>query len=183
MQIETIAVIGAHALGRRIALVALRAKFRTVLEDVSRQALEQGRAWIEERLQQEVGSGKGQREAGVLALLSTASHVEDAIREADLIIEAVPDELEMKLELFTVFDKFARPNAIFASTSASLSVGDFADVAIFRERCIGMRFSAVDPSGESIEIVKTRLTSEETVTTCSEVARRMCPRVMVTSEL
>jgi 3-hydroxybutyryl-CoA dehydrogenase len=184
MPVQTIAVIGAFAAGRKIAFAALRGNFRTVLEDVSRQSLQRGVFWIEQEFQQKVSRGEITRESCScsLALLTTASNIEDAIRDADLIIEAVPDELEMKLELFTIFDKFAKPNAIFASTSAALSVGDFADVAIFRERCIGMRFHRLGENEESIEIVKSALTSQETVAACYEVARKMCARVAVTNE-
>jgi 3-hydroxybutyryl-CoA dehydrogenase len=184
MTVRTIAVIGAHAKGRRIALASCRAGFRTVLEDVSRQSLEQGIIWIKREFQEMVNRGEitVEARAASLALLTTATNVEDAIRDADLIIEAVPDELEMKLELFTIFDKFAKPNAIFASTSTALDVGDFADVAIFRERCIGMRFHSSDGNEESIELVKAPLTSLETVAACYEVARKMCQRVVVNAE-
>jgi 3-hydroxyacyl-CoA dehydrogenase len=73
--------------------------------------------------------------------LVTAHSVEQAVREADLIIEAVADELEMKLELFTIFDKFAKPAAIFASTTDSIRISDLADMTFCPECCIGMRLA------------------------------------------
>ncbi len=124
MEIKTIAIVGAADLGRRVAYATALAGFRTILEDISPSALEHGIAWIAWTLDENVSSGKvgaAARDAA-LANLSTVSSAEDASREADLIIETVSDELEMKLELFTIFDKFAKPGAIFASTTTSLSI-------------------------------------------------------------
>ena len=117
-----------------------------------------------------------------LSLISTASNVEDAIRDADLIIEAVPEELEMKLELFTIFDKFAKTGAIFASNTSSLSITDFTDVTVSRDRCVGMHFFNPVPKMKLIELVRTPQTSDETVATCREVARRMGKEVVNVNE-
>jgi 3-hydroxybutyryl-CoA dehydrogenase len=117
-----------------------------------------------------------------LALIFTASNVEDAIREADLIIEAVPEELEMKLELFTIFDKFAKTGAIFASNTSSLSITDFTDVTVSRDRCVGMHFFNPVPKMKLIELVRTPHTSDETVATCREVAGRMGKEVVLVNE-
>ena len=80
--------------------------------------------------------------------------------EAELIIETVSDEMEMKIELFTIFDKFAKPGAIFASTTTSLRITDLAAVTFRPERCIGMRFFTdfAQHTGR-LELVKGRETS------------------------
>ena len=174
--VKTIAVIGANPEGRRIALVSILAGYQAVLEDVSPQSVERAAEWIQQQLQ-----GNADKEA-TLSFLTTATRIEDAIRDADLIIESVPDELEMKLELFTIFDKFAKPGAIFASTSATLSVGDITDVTIFRERCIGLRFASSPGHGDVIELIRTRLTSDETLAACQEVALRLASEVVIHSE-
>jgi 3-hydroxybutyryl-CoA dehydrogenase len=116
------------------------------------------------------------------SLISTASSVEGAIRDADLIIEAVPEEMEMKMELFTIFDKFAKPRAIFASNTSSLSISDMADLTVSRERCIGMHFFNPVPKMKLIELVKTPLTSQNTVDVCMEVGRRMGKEVVLVQE-
>jgi 3-hydroxybutyryl-CoA dehydrogenase len=108
--------------------------------------------------------------------------VRDAIRDAELIIETVPEELEMKLELFTIFDKFAKTGAIFASTASSVSITDFTDIVVSRERCIGMHFSPVVSKRKLIELFRTPYTSEDTVAICREVARRMGKEVAVVNE-
>src|SRR5437773_1959342 len=110
MEVKTIAVIGAGTMGRGIAYAAAFGGYNTVLEDVSRYVLEQGIAWIRQSFEEGVARGKVEASVrdNALSLISTVSNVEDAVRDADLIIEAVPEELEMKLELFTIFDKFAK---------------------------------------------------------------------------
>src|SRR5260370_30701312 len=103
MNVKTIAVIGAGTMGRGIAYAAAFGGYNTVLEDVSRNVLEQGIAWIRQSF--EAGVARGKVEAGVrdkpLSLISTASNVENAILNAELIIEPVPEEPQLKLEIFT----------------------------------------------------------------------------------
>src|SRR5713101_6557332 len=156
MGVKTIAVIGAGTMGRGIAYAAAFGGYNTVLEDVSRQVLEQGVAWIKQSFEE--GVVRGKVEASVrdkaLSLISTASNVEDAIRDAELIIEAAPEELEMKLELFTIFDKFAKTGAIFASNTSSLSITDFTDVTVSRDRCVGMHFFNPVPKMKLVELVR-----------------------------
>ncbi len=95
----------------------------------------------------------------------------------------MPEELEMKLELFTIFDKFAKPGAIFVSTTATMSVLDLSDVTVYRERCVGMRSRDTASVGAEIELVRTKLTSEETLRACREVAERFAGRVMEVEDI
>src|SRR5258706_14616721 len=110
MNIETIAVIGAGQDGREIACAALRAGYRTVLEDVSDSRLEQAVAWIAS-----VNAYEGSR----LVLSRT---VEAAVREADLIIEGVAEGVEMKIEMVPIFDEFAKPAPIFSGRCGLCSI-------------------------------------------------------------
>jgi 3-hydroxybutyryl-CoA dehydrogenase len=184
MSVKTIAVIGAGTMGRGIAYAAAYGGYQTVLEDISRSMLEQAVAWIRQSFDE--GVARGKVEANVrdraLSLISTASKVEDAIRDADLIIEAVPEELEMKLELFTIFDKFAKTGAIFASNTSSLSITDFTDVTVSRDRCVGMHFFNPVPKMKLIELVRTSHTSDATIARCREVAGRMGKEVVIVNE-
>jgi 3-hydroxybutyryl-CoA dehydrogenase len=184
MDVKTIAVIGAGTMGRGIAYAAALGGFQTVLEDVNDSILAKALAWIREAFEEGVKRGKVEPAArdAALARISTSSVVDEAIRDAELIIEAVPEELEMKLELFTIFDKFAKPNAIFASNTSSLSISDFTDIVIYRDRCIGMHFFNPVPKMRLVEIVRTACTSEETVATCVAVAYRMHKETVVVNE-
>jgi len=185
VEVQNIAVIGAGPVGRAIALAAVSVGIPTVLEDVMRSTLLDAVTWIEQKLETNIANEPYvdiTRRNLALISLSTANSAEDAIREADLIIETVPEELEMKLELFTIFDKFAKPGAIFASTAKKLSVADFSDVTVYRERCVGMRFLEVDSAIYRIELVKTPHTSEETVSACLAFARRLNKEVLLTTD-
>lgn len=182
--IKTIAVIGAGIMGRGIAYAAAFGGYSTVLEDISPQMLEESTRWIAKSFDEGVSGGKVDAKIRdhALSLIATASSVEGAIRDADLIIEAVPEEMEMKMELFTIFDKFAKPDAIFASNTSSLSISDMSDLTVSRERCIGMHFFNPVPKMKLIEMVKTPLTSQNTVDVCTEVGRRMGKEVVLVQE-
>ena len=141
MEIKIIAVIGADIVGRDIACLAALAGYRVILEDVSDDRLGKAANWILEKLESCVVCNpvpaRIPRDASETLVL--AHTVEDAIRDADLVIETLPDEMEMQIEIFTILDKFAKPNAIFASTG-SLSIAELAEVTFCADRCIGMRF-------------------------------------------
>jgi 3-hydroxybutyryl-CoA dehydrogenase len=175
MAVRTIAVIGAGAVGRGIAYASALAGYKTVVEDVVSGRLEQAIAWISKSLDADVaqsGVGESVRNAA-LANVSTAGTVEDAVREADLIIETVAEEMEMKIELFTIFDKFAKPGAIFASSTVCLSITEMAAVTFCADRCIGMRFVEADSGAKRLELLRGLETSDETVAICREAGLRM----------
>jgi 3-hydroxybutyryl-CoA dehydrogenase len=184
LEIKTIAVIGAGTMGRGIAYAAAYGGFTTVLEDVSLRMLEESVKWITKSFDEGVSRGKVDAKIRdrAISLISIANSVQDAIRDADLIIEAVPEEMEMKMELFTIFDKFAKPHAIFASNTSSLSISDMSDLTVSRERCIGMHFFNPVPKMKLIELVKTPFTSQNTVDVCTEVGKRMGKEVVLVRE-
>jgi 3-hydroxybutyryl-CoA dehydrogenase len=184
MEIKTIGVIGAGTMGRGIAYAAAFGGYRTVLEDVSPEMLEQASAYISQALEEGVAREKvtAEQKTKALANLTTSRSVEDLCREADLLIEAVPEELEVKLEIFTIFDKFAKPNAIMASNTSSLSITEMASITFRAENCIGMHFFNPVPKMKLLEIVRALETSEATLQSCVEVGRRMGKEVVVIRE-
>jgi 3-hydroxybutyryl-CoA dehydrogenase len=184
MKVESIGVIGAGTMGRGIAYAAAYGGYRTILEDVSPEMLERGLAYIREALEEGMARGKVSVEQQKIALgnLTTSRSVEDVCRETDLLIEAVPEEMEVKLEIFTIFDKFARPGAILASNTSSLSITELAAITFRAENCIGMHFFNPAPKMKLLEIVRALETSEATVRACAEVGRRMGKEVVVIRE-
>jgi 3-hydroxybutyryl-CoA dehydrogenase len=184
MDVKTIGVIGAGTMGRGIAYAAAFGGYRTILEDVSPAVLEQGVAYIAQTLEEGVARGKvtAEQKDKALANLSTARSVEDACRQAELLIEAVPEEMELKLEIFTIFDKFAKPDAILASNTSSLSITEMATITFRAENCIGLHFFNPVPKMKLLEIVRALETSEATVAACAEVGRRMGKEVVVVRE-
>ncbi|HEU5410007.1 MAG TPA: 3-hydroxyacyl-CoA dehydrogenase NAD-binding domain-containing protein, partial [Candidatus Acidoferrales bacterium] len=99
-----------------------------------------------------------------------------------LIIEAVPEEMETKLEIFTILDKFAKPGAILASNTSSLSITEMAAITFRAENCIGMHFFNPVQKMKLLEIVRGLETSEQSVAACAEAGRRMGKEVVVVRE-
>ena len=184
MDVKTVGVIGAGTMGRGVAYAAALGGYRTILEDVMPETLAKGTAWIRQSLDEGVQRGKVEADArdAALALLETSSSVEDVCREADFLIEAVPEEMELKLELFTLFDRFAKPKAVLASNTSSLSVAEMAEMTYRPELCVGMHFFNPVPKMRLIEIVKAPKTSDETIEICRELGRRMGKEVVVVKE-
>ena len=184
MDVKTIAVIGAGTMGRGIAYAAALGGYQSVIEDVNDSVLAKALAWIREAFDE--GLKRGKVEPGVhdaaLARIAPSLTVEEAVRDADLVIEAVPEDVEMKKGLFTIFDKFAKLNAILASNTSSLSLSDFTDGVVARDRCIGMHFFNPVPKMRLVEIVRTPHTSDETVATCIGVAHRMHKETVIVNE-
>jgi 3-hydroxybutyryl-CoA dehydrogenase len=181
---KNITVIGAGTMGRGIAYAGLVGGFRVVLEDVSAAMLEQAQASIRDSLAEGVARGEMSAEESARALerFSVTSDVGEACREAELVLEAAPEDMELKLELFTQFDKFARPAAVLASNTSSLSITEMAAITSRPAQCVGMHFFNPVPKMKLIEIVRGLETSAETVETCREAGRRMGKEVIVVRE-
>ncbi|MFZ0737080.1 MAG: 3-hydroxyacyl-CoA dehydrogenase NAD-binding domain-containing protein [Candidatus Acidiferrales bacterium] len=177
-------MIGAGTMGRGIACVAAQGGYRTVLEDISAESLEQAIAWIRQSLEEGVCRGRLtlEQQEQALRLISTSRSIDESIRGSDLVIEAVPDEMETKLEIFTILDKFAKPGAILASNTSSLSVTEIATITFRAESCVGMRFFNPVPKTKLLEVVRALETSDETIAACAEVGRRMGKQVVVVRE-
>ena len=149
-----LAIIGAGPLGRRLALHAARAGFQVVLEDVMPASLRHA----EESLREALGPAS-------MPLVSFARTVEEAVREADLVIDCVPDELESKLEIFSLLDRMAPPRTMFATPTTNLSIADLASCTYRPDRCAGMAVDAgrlADEAAGDIPIRVTSRTSAET---------------------
>lgn len=127
----TVAIIGAGPLGRRLAFHAARAGFRVILEDVMPSSLRHA----EEALREGLGPV-------AMPLVSFASTVEEAVREADLAIDCVPDELESKLEIFSLMDRMAPPKTVFATPTTNLSIADLASCTYRPAQCVGLALDA-----------------------------------------
>ena len=184
MEIETIGVIGASRLGCEIAYAAAKSGYRTVLEDVSLYRLEDGIAWIRHSLDESVANGTvkpSEREAA-LSRLVTARSAEEVCRLADLLITAASEEMEMQLELFTLFDKFAKPGAILASGAERVSIEDLAAITMWPEKCVGLLFVEPAAGAGRLEIVRGPETSEATVQTCLALGRRLGKETTVFDE-
>jgi 3-hydroxybutyryl-CoA dehydrogenase len=183
-EVNTIAVIGAGIMGRGIAHAAALGGYRTILEDLVPAALRKAESEIRANLDKAVELKKVAAPAADAAFhrLEYAGSVEEAAREADLVIEAVPEELESKIEIFTLLDKICRPATILASNTSSLSVTEIAGVTYRANRCVGMHFFNPVHKMKLIEIVRARETDDATLACAVEVGKRMGKEVVVIKE-
>lgn len=183
-QIQTIAVIGAGIMGRGIAHAAALGGYRTILEDLLPNALRKAETEIRANLDKAVELNKVTAADADAAFrrLEYAGSVEEAAREADLVIEAVPEEMESKIEIFTLLDKICRPTTIVASNTSSLSVTEIASVTYRAKKCVGMHFFNPVHKMKLLEVVRALETDEDAIATAVEVGRRMGKEVVVIRE-
>src|SRR5256714_1748392 len=182
--IQTIAVIGAGIMGRGIAHAAALGGYRTVLEDILPASLRKAESEIRGNLDKAVELGKVKKDEAEAAFrrIEYAGSVEEAARVADLVIEAVPEEIESKIEIFTLLDKICRPHTILASNTSSLSITEIASVTYRAQRCLGMHFFNPVHKMKLLEIVRALETDDATLAACAEVGRRMAKEVVVVKE-
>ncbi len=183
-EVRTIAVIGAGIMGRGIAHAAALGGYRTILEDILPAALRKAESEIRANLDKGVELGKLGREQADAALsrLEYGSSVEDAARQADLVIEAVPEEMESKIEIFTLLDKICRPTTVLASNTSSLSITEIASVTYRARKCVGMHFFNPVHKMKLLEVVRALETDDDTLNAAVEVGRRMGKEVVVIKE-
>ncbi len=184
-EVRTIAVIGAGPVGRGIAQLAARGGYRTILEDLLPNALRRAESEIRIQLDRAVDLGGFTADAANAAIsrLEFAGTVEDAARQADLVIEAVPEELESKIEIFTLLDKICRPGTILASHLSSLSITEISRVTYRARNCLGMRFAEPVDRDKKLEIIRGQETDDDTVATAVEVGRRMGKKTVVLEDM
>ncbi len=175
MNVKTIAVIGAGIMGRGIAHVAALGGFDTVLNDISVDLLEKARNQIAKDLQKGVEIGKLSPDAMASALdrLSLNPNLEDSARGADLIIEAVPERIDLKIDVFSRLDKVCRADAIFASNTSALSITEMAAATRRPAQFIGMHFFNPVHKMKLVEIIRGLETSDETFRVAEDVSKRM----------
>jgi 3-hydroxybutyryl-CoA dehydrogenase len=183
-QIKTIAVIGAGTMGRGIAHAAVLGGYRTILEDLLPGALRKAENEIRANLDKAVELGKvvAPDADAAFQLLEYAGTVDEAAREADLVIEAVPEEMESKIEIFTLLDKICRPTTILASNTSSLSLTEIASVTYRSKKIVGMHFFNPVHKMKLLEVVRAFETDDDTIATAAEVGKRMGKEVVVIKE-
>jgi len=174
-QLRRVAVIGAGTMGRGIAQVAALGGLETTLFDVDAGALEQAQQAIASALRKGVELGKVTAEAAERARthLRTTAQLEDAARGVDLVIEAVPEEIGLKIGTFRALDRIAPPHAVLATNTSALSITEIAGVTDRPERVIGMHFFNPVHLMRLVEVVRALQTADETLATAFAAARRM----------
>jgi 3-hydroxybutyryl-CoA dehydrogenase len=180
---RSVAIIGAGNEGAQLAWLSFRAGFRTIVEDVFPSRLR----GIESRMRGALDADSGS--AAPLEMdpgrLEFANTIEDALREADFVLDSVPDELESKLEIFSLVDRMAPPRTVLCSPLRSVSIGDLASCTYRADRCIGLRIEQAMPDWtavSSVTLMRGPETSDETVREVSRLWERMGKQVRLMTE-
>ena len=184
MTVRTIAVLGGGIMGRGIAYASTLAGYETVLQDVSQSALDQACAEIAGLLEKGVQAGKVDADAAAKARqrLRGVTTLEDAAPSADLVIEAVPEDMRLKLEVFGGLDRLTPSGAILASNTSSLSITEMAGATRRPAQVVGMHFFNPVHRMRLLEVVRGLETAETTVAAALEVGERMGKECVVVRE-
>ena len=160
---EKIAVIGAGQMGNGIAHVFAAASFPVTMIDVAQSALDRGRATIEKNLDRQLKKGTIDQ-AAKDATLSNVTLATDlaAASDASLIVEAATENVALKYKIFTDLDKLAKPEAILATNTSSISITEIAAKTGRPEKVVGMHFMNPVPVMKLVEIIRGLATSDET---------------------
>ncbi|HZG59881.1 MAG TPA: 3-hydroxyacyl-CoA dehydrogenase NAD-binding domain-containing protein [Anoxybacillus sp.] len=175
LAIQTVAVIGAGLMGSGIAQAMAMGKKNVYLYDISQEALHKGIKSIEKSLSRFVKGGhvSAKESQHVLQRIHTTLDLQEAVRDADLVIEAVPENLELKKKIFKQLDDFSKKEAILATNTSELSVTAIAAATTRPEKVLGMHWFNPAPVMKLIEIVRGMATSEETI----EVIKRVSEEI------
>ncbi len=184
MGIQNVTVLGAGQMGRGIAQVSAMGGFRTQMVDVTDDILRAAQENIRKELEKGVSLGKTTAEQRDHALknLILEKDPEKAARTADLVIEALPEDMKLKIDTFARLDKVAPAHTIFASNTSSLSVTEMAAVTTRAPRILGMHFFNPVHKMKLLELVQALETTPEVIKIAEEVGRQMGKETVVVRE-
>jgi 3-hydroxybutyryl-CoA dehydrogenase len=175
-EIKKVAVLGAGLMGHGIAQVAAQTgRYEVNLRDIEQRFIDGGMNMIRESLQRFVKKGQLTETDvnAIIARIHPMLDLEQAVCDADLIIEAVPENIDLKKTMFREVDSCARPHAIIASNTSSVSITEIASATKRPEKVCGMHFFNPPQLMRLIEVIRGARTSDETVQIVLDVAHRM----------
>lgn len=172
---KNIAVIGSGTMGNGIAHTFAQFGFKVNLIDINTSALEKAIATITKNLDRQVAKGtlSENQKTETLANLTSITDLEAGVKNADLIVEAATENLDLKLKIFKDLDQFSKPNAILASNTSSISITQIAAATNRGDKVIGMHFMNPVPVMKLVEVIRGYATSNETTTTVMELSKKL----------
>jgi 3-hydroxybutyryl-CoA dehydrogenase len=173
--IQNIVVIGAGTMGNGIAHTFAQSGFKVNLVDLSQANLERGLKTITTNLDRIIAKGNltEEQKAETLGNITTFTVLQDAVGNADLIVEAATENQELKLKIFGQMDQFAPENCILATNTSSISITKIAAATKRADKVIGMHFMNPVPIMKLVEIIKGYSTSKETFDTIYEMSKTL----------
>lgn len=164
MEIKKLGVLGCGQMGAGIVQVFAQAGYEVVAVDTVPAMIEKGLKGIEKRLMGRVEKGKlaAAEKDAIMGRIKASTKLED-LADCDLIEEAIPEDLELKKRTFAELDRICKPETIFGSNTSGLSVTDMAVATKRGDKVMGMHFHNPAPVMQLLELVKTIMTSQETI--------------------
>ncbi len=174
MEIKNFGVIGAGQMGSGIAQVAAQTGFNVILNDINMDFVKRGIGNIEKNLTRSVEKGKLKEEEkqAILGRITGTDKLDD-FKDADIVVEAATENVQLKLEIFKKLDVITRPEVILASNTSSISITKIGSVTKRPEKVIGMHFMNPVPVMQLVEVIRGLLTSEETFKTVWDLSVKM----------
>jgi len=184
MDIKTLGVLGCGQMGSGIVQVFAQSGYEVVAVESSEKMLEKGLRAIDKRLASRVEKGKlSQSEKGaIMTRIIKSTQLED-LRGCDLVEEAVPEDLELKKKIFAQLDEICKKETIFATNTSGLSVTDMAAVTKRPHKLLGMHFHNPAPVMQLLELVRTIMTSDETIETVKSWGATLGKTVVVAPDV
>lgn len=172
---NNIAVIGSGTMGNGIAHVFAQFGFQVSLIDISEEALKKALATIDKNLsrQAEKGTISAEVKQKALANITTFTSVKDGVSNADLIVEAATENVELKLKIFKEIDEAAKASAILATNTSSISITKIASVTKRPEQVIGMHFMNPVPVMKLVEVIRGYATSDATTQAVMDLSKKL----------
>lgn len=173
--IKNIAVIGSGTMGNGIAHLFAQNQYAVCLVDINQVALDKALETISKNLDRQVGKGTLTEDEKVAALKNIITHtsIEEGVREADLVVEAATENIDLKLKIFKDLDSFAPKHAILASNTSSISITQIAAVTSRGNQVIGMHFMNPVPVMKLVEVIRGYQTSDETCASVMALAENL----------
>lgn len=184
MEIKRLGVLGCGQMGSGIVQVFAQSEYEVVAVDSNEEMLEKGLKGIDKRLTGRVEKGKlSQPEKGtIMARIIKSTHLED-LKGCDLVEEAVPEDLELKKKVFAQLDEICKKETIFGTNTSGLSVTDMAAATKRPDKLLGMHFHNPAPVMQLLELVRTIMTSEETIETVRKWGSTLGKTVVVAPDV
>lgn len=181
MEIKKVAIIGAGIMGHGIAQVVSTAGIEVRLNDIKEEILEKARSEIDSSLNRMLKKDKitAEEKAGIFSRIAFTTDLSEAVKGADLVIEVIPEIMEMKKKIFKKFDAVAEPEAILATNTSSYSITEIASAVSNPSRVIGMHWFNPPVMMKLIEIVKGLETKDEIVEQIRDFAAKIGKEVVV----
>jgi 3-hydroxybutyryl-CoA dehydrogenase len=174
IKIQNVAVIGAGIMGSGIAQVCAQSGFFVHLFDLDEAALTKAIEGIEINLNLLTAKGKiNQKEKiDIIKRLKPGSDLQATVNDADIVIEAIPEEIELKKKLFSNLDTISPPHTFFASNTSSLSITEMSAVTQRPDKVIGIHFFSPVPLVKGVEVIKSLNTTDETLTSILDFVKQ-----------